>query len=155
MPGVFVMRFNNVTRKYFFVMDTKLIKNLMPVVLFHDESFNVTQTVRLNQSSANFKRLEILYRTNVGNYDMNPTNVNYHSTTVYNPNGKRISLFSTAMFDNSEDVYLGFKEIYINGTEIRTHNTSLYHSARIKITKDPILLKGDFVGITTVLGFYA
>lgn len=29
MPGVFVMRFNNVTRKYFFVMDTKLIKNII------------------------------------------------------------------------------------------------------------------------------
>ena len=126
----------------------------MPVVLFHNESVDVTHTIRLNQSAVSFKRIEILYKTNVGDYSTIPNNVNYHSTTIYNPNGKRVSLFSTVIPDNTKEVYLGFKEVDINGIEIKTHKTGLYHTGRINIAKDSAYFNGDFVGITTVLGFY-
>lgn len=134
---------------------TKLNKNLIPVVLFNNDSASVTSDITLSQSAANFKRMEILYKINTKSYNLTPTNVNYHSATVYNPNGKRVSLFAiTRNSDEVDGLYLHSKEVFINGTKINTYKDNEYHTYRFKIEDGHAGIHADFIGITTVLGFY-
>lgn len=136
-------------------MDTKLNKNLMPVVLFNNDSASVTSDITLSQSAAIFNRIEILYKINTKSYNLTPTNVNYHSATVYNPNGKRVSLFAiTRNSDEVDGLYLHSKEVVINGTKINTYKANEYHTYRFKIEDGHAGIHADFIGITTVLGFY-
>ena len=157
-----VIKSTNITEPGF-VMDGKtaadafaqLNKNLMPVVLFNNDSASVTSDITLSQSAAIFNRIEILYKINTKSYNLTPTNVNYHSATVYNPNGKRVSLFAiTRNSDEVDGLYLHSKEVVINGTKINTYKANEYHTYRFKIEDGHAGIHADFIGITTVLGFY-
>ena len=85
--------------------NTTNITNLTPVLLFTGSSGG---NITLNQTSANFRFIEIIYNVDTSN--------GHQSMKVYQPNGKTCALINS--YDNGTNLYQWCEQITINGTSI-------------------------------------
>lgn len=128
------------------------ILNNQGKVLFNNPSQAMSGTITLSDSAANYKMLVICFKTNDGFYD---------STTVYNPNGKDVILWSagvTAASGNHGRIYMKIKVVNISGTTINTSynnvsGTYYYRTAEKDASVTGVGTIGDYIAITQVIGY--
>ena len=128
------------------------ILNNQGKVLFNNPSQPMSGAITLSDSAANYKMLVICFHTNDGFYD---------STTVYNPNGKNVILWTagvTATTNNYGRVYAKIKVVNITGTTINTlyntvSGTAYYYTAEKDMAVTGVGTIGDYISITQVIGY--
>lgn len=115
-------------------------------VLFNNDSQPLSGGITLSETAADFGRLEIYFRS-----DDNA----FASTTVYNPNGKLVSLFVTA--PTFGGLVAKGKVVKISGTSIDTYTpaTGQYWTGYATITPggSSWTPNSDEIGITQVIGY--
>ena len=126
---------------------TKIL-NAQGTLLFNNDSQPMSGAITLSESAANYKMLEICFKTNDGFYD---------SAKVYNPNGKNVILWTagvTASEGNHGRVYAKIKVVNISGTIINTSdNASYYRTAQKDTAVTGVGTVGDYIAITQVIGY--
>ena len=125
-------------------VDLGVVKDI-PVTLF---SGDATGNVTLSETSANFSKIEILYE---GYNGRSPCTL-----TVYNPNGKNISLSIVEDVNNSAGgVRLRRTSYNISGTSISLASGSTFFPGftEIKCTTITENVSGNVIHITKVYGY--
>lgn len=116
----------------------KRISNLEGKILYENET-GEKGNITLNDSSSNYKYLEIYYKNDENEFDM---------TKVYSPNGRMISLKSLHYYDNV--VYTFMKTMLINEKSIiknATYSGGGYYGAAMGSTQS------DSIYITKIIGY--
>lgn len=125
--------------------ETKL-ESRLGTVLFDNDDNALSGSITLSESAANFSYLKIFFKSNDGDYS---------SIDVYHPNGKTISLMVARISDTNASTWLKTKDMLISGTIINTISPSstYYTTGQVNIITNPNIVYGDYINITTVLGF--
>ena len=120
----------------------------IPVVLYNNDDTPAKGAITLSDSAANYTRLTICYKN---------TNGFYGSVDVYNPNNKTVALLNFAYgdVDNTDPMILKFRVIDISDNKIDTGQSSggTYVTGEQRLSSGRHYVKGDFISITTVLGY--
>lgn len=128
--------------------ELEALNSKLPVVLYNNDDTPAKGAITLSESSANFTRLKIFYKN---------TNGFYSSVDVYEPNGKTVTLLNFAYgdVDNTDPMILKFRVIDISDNKIDTGKSTggTYVTGEQRLSADRHYTKGDFIAITTVLGY--
>lgn len=116
------------------------LESLLNPIVLYDNSSGTNGNVSLNESSANFESIRIFYRSN-DNY--------YASIDVYQPNGKKISLFSIFVQSDTR-VYAKASNFAISGNKINKEKTN---ECRLDKAATPGVYTANNLYITRVIGF--
>lgn len=112
----------------------------------YDNSSGTTGTVTLSQSAANFSILEIFFCDIDGNYS---------SVHVWSPNGKVVSLTTSAVVGTNLFFISWTRRVKINGTSIANQVVSNYSTGRFYIyaTGTTGVQSDNYIKIVKVLGW--
>lgn len=113
--------------------------------IIYDNSSGTNGDVYLSETSANFRYIDIQFRSNDGENFVN-------SQRIYDPNGKYTTLLCSYTGDNNGTLYQKARVVYINGTSISTQATNRYSEATIR-TSSASASKVNQVYITKVIGY--
>lgn len=117
-------------------------------MLYDNDDTPAKGAITLSDSAANYTRLTICYKN---------TNGFYSSVDVYEPNGKTVTLLNFAYgdVDNTDPMILKFRVIDISDNKIDTGKSTggTYVTGEQRLSSDRHYVKGDFISITTVLGY--
>lgn len=120
----------------------------MPIVLYNNDDTDAKGAITLSDNTDNYTRLTIYYKN---------TNGFFSSVDVYNPNRKTVTLlnFAYGNVDNADPMILKFRVITISDNKIDTSKSSggTYVTGEQRLSADNHYVKGDFIAITTVLGY--
>lgn len=119
--------------------------DLLPVVLYNNDSASLSGARTLSETAANFRKLTICFKSNDGSYG---------SVDVWNPNGKNVCLAITDMTDaNPHIAYHKVKTVKINGTSIDTVKGNTYKTMQLQLGGTYTSTQVDNIGITQVIGY--
>ena len=110
---------------------------LMPYSLY-DNSSGSNGTIALSDSAANYEFLEIFYKDDINQYT---------STKIYQPNGKRITLFMSVINPSNSQTFVQSACKDINGTSI-THQKA----SEVRIDSHNANTN-NYIYITKVIGY--
>lgn len=115
-------------------------------VSLYDNSSGTTGTVTLSQTAANFSILEIFFCDIDGNYS---------SVRVWSPNGKVVSLTTSAVVGTSLFFISWTRRVKINGTSIANQAVSNYSTGRFYIYSNGTtgVQSDNYIKIVKVLGW--
>lgn len=113
------------------------------VVTLYDDATGSADTITLTDSAANYKYIEIYFRTNDNDYS---------STKVYNPNGKMV-LLAAGRGTTAPTMYMKTRNVLISGTSISTasNTSSLQYYFNNAATAN--VTKVNNIYITRVVGY--
>lgn len=127
--------------------DLGTLEELFPTILYDNESGS-NGAITLSENVANFKYIEIFYKSN-DNY--------YNSVKIYKPNEKIASLSCWYTFTSEVGLYLKTKAVYISGTSISivVKNSNKYAYGETSFSSGGTISKNEnnYIYITRVLGY--
>ena len=122
------------------------------VMLFDNPSQSAAGAITLSDSASNYDKLDLLFLTTGGNRS---------STSVYDPNNKKVVLWSAEITDSAASnrtIYAKFKCVKIDGTTINTNyrtvsGTNIYHTGQQNIYGSNYVTVTDYISIIQVIGY--
>ena len=129
------------------ILFNNLFAKLGKVLFERDVPSDFAGSITLSESAANFDELEIFYVNNDGFFS---------SVSVYEPDGKKVTLHSTAI--TSADIIYKVKNIVISGRTINTtyRTTSsgkkYYETVEVKLNTGSYS-RDDYIAILKVVGY--
>lgn len=112
-------------------------------VILYNNNAGTSGNIQLSETSANFTYLEVFYKENGAN--------SYSSTKIYNPNGKKISLFVVIQGSAGTNTQINSAVYTISGTTLTKAGN--YGYGQLSNGTTSVASKTDRIVIERVIGY--